>query len=190
MFSKAFGLIGALAFACAPFIASAATFDVANPAEFQAALTAAQSNGQNDVINVLECSGASCIVVDSVSAHNISSPLTYTAAATETFSLTIDGFDSDTRILVGASNNGILFIDTLAASDDFAAEIVVKGLTFASGNYVGVLSSGGALSIQVNSPRVEVSGSVFFQNAADGNGGALFIRAREALANCPSRSPT
>ncbi|MBT8143610.1 MAG: DUF11 domain-containing protein, partial [Gammaproteobacteria bacterium] len=180
MFSKTFGLIGAWALACAPLIGSAATFDVANPAEFQAALTAAQSNGQNDIINVLQCSGAGCTVVDTVSAHNVSSPLTYTAAATETFSLVIDGFDSDTRVMVGASNNGILFIDTSAAVDDFAAEIVVKGLTFLSGNNIGPPDDGGALYMLVNSPRVEVSGSVFFQNATDGNGGALFIQAQGA----------
>jgi uncharacterized repeat protein (TIGR01451 family) len=180
MFRKPLGLVSALALACAPYLALAANFDVNNPAEFQAALTTAQSNGQNDVIDVAECSGTGCIDVAGVSAYNITSPLTYTAAASETFSLVIDGFDSDTRGLVGASNNGILFIDTSAAVDDFAAEIVVKGLTFASGNNIGSPSDGGALYILVNSPRVEVSGSVFLDNAADGHGGALFIQAQGA----------
>ncbi|MBT8067809.1 MAG: DUF11 domain-containing protein [Gammaproteobacteria bacterium] len=178
MFRKPLGLVSALALACAPCLAFAANFDVTNPAEFQAALTTAQSNGQNDVIDVAECSGTGCIVVAGVSAYNITSPLTYTAAASESFSLVIDGFDSDTRGLVGASSNGILFIDTTAASGDFAAEIVVKGLTFANGNNIGPPSDGGALYILVNSPRVEVSGSVFGGNAADGNGGALFIQAQ------------
>lgn len=40
--------------------------------------------------------------------YDIATRLTYMATATEGFSLTIDGVDSDTRILVGSGNDGIL----------------------------------------------------------------------------------
>jgi len=176
MLGKRLSAIGAVALICASPLAPAATFDVNNPAEFQAALTAAASNGENDVINVGVCSGAGCFTVNQDSIYDIVTPLTFTS--TEGLSLTVDGINSDNRILgrdLNNSNNaGILFIDTTGASDDFGAEIVVKGITIANGNNVG--DDGGALNIHVNSPRVEVSGSVFESNAADGNGGALFIR--------------
>ncbi len=169
----------AVALCCAPVIATAAVFDVNNPAEFQTALTDAASNGENDVINVNTCSGAGCITFGTGVAYEIITPLTYTAS--EGRSLTIDGFDSDTRILTRGSNNnnGLLYIDTLGASGDFDSEIVVKGMTFADGNNVGD-PNGGALNIQVNAARVEVSGSVFENNAADGDGGALYLVAEEA----------
>ena len=176
MLSKRLSAIGAVALICAPSLAPAANFDVNNPAEFQAALTAAASNGENDVINVGVCSGAGCFTVDQASIYDIATPLTFTSS--EGLSLTIDGLDSDSRILGRDLNNtnnaGMLFIDTTGAANDFGAEIVVKGITIADGNNVG--DDGGALNIHVNSPRVEVSGSVFEGNAADGNGGALFIR--------------
>ena len=176
MLGKGLSALGAVALICAPPLAPAANFDVNNPAEFQAALTEAASNGENDVINVGVCSGAGCFTVDQASIYDIATPLTFTS--TEGLSLTIDGLNSDNRILSrdvnNANNAGILFIDTTGASNDFGAEIVVKGITIANGNNVG--DDGGALNIHVNSPRVEVSGSVFESNAADGNGGALFIR--------------
>ena len=166
------------------FAASAANFDVNNPAEFQAALTTAQSNGQNDVINVLTCSGTGCMTDGTDVWYDVATRLTYTATATEGFSLTIDGFDSDTRILIGSGNDGILFIDTTAASDDIIASIAVRGLTIVNGNNLGTPNDGGGLNILVNSARVEVSGSVIGGNAADGNGGGLFIRA-EGIGELP-----
>jgi uncharacterized repeat protein (TIGR01451 family) len=177
MLSGRLGALCALALACAPCAAPAANFDVNNPAEFQAALSTAQSNGQNDVINVLTCSGAGCMTDGTDVWYDIATRLTYTATATEGFSLTIDGFNSNTRILVGSGNDGILFIDTTAASDDLAAFIAVRGLTIALGNNLGTPNDGGGLNILINSARVEVSGSVFGGNAADGDGGGLFIRA-------------
>ncbi len=184
MLSKRLSALCAVALTCAPCIAPAANFDVNNPAEFQAALTTAQSNGQNDVINVFTCSGTGCMTDGIDIWYNIATRLTYTATVTEEFSLTVDGFDSDTRILVGSGNDGILFIDTTAATNDLAAVIAVRGLTIVNGNNLGVPNDGGGVNIQVNSAQVEVSGSVFGGNAADGHGGALFIRA-EGIGELP-----
>lgn len=184
MLGKRLSALCAVALGCAPCIASAANFDANNPAEFQAALTAAQSNGQNDVINVLTCSGTGCMTDGTDVWYDIATRLTYTATATEGFSLTIDGFDSDTRILVGSGNDGILFIDTTAASDDLTAFIAVRGLTIVNGNNLGIPNDGGGVNIRVNSAQVEVSGSVIGGNAADGNGGGLFIRA-EGIGELP-----
>ena len=151
---------------------SAATFNVANPGEFQDALTAAQSNGENDVINVAPCSGAGC----SSGVYTLTTPLTYNAAAAEDFSLTIDGFDSDTRILSGNSTVPILRISTLNATNDFSAQLTVRNLTFVNGNAAGDPADGGALAIEVQGAFIEIRGSVFADNAADDDGGAVFLR--------------
>ncbi len=176
MFGERLSALCAVALICAPLMAPAATFNVSNPTEFQDALTAAQANGENDIINVNPCSGNGCFTFNQESVYDIVTPLTFTSS--EGRSLTIDGMDSDTRVLARDFNNpnnaGILIIDTTGATDDFGAEIVVKGFTIANGNKIA--GDGGALSIHVNSARVEVSGSVFGDNAADGRGGALFIR--------------
>ena len=154
---------------------TAANFDVANPGEFQDALTAAQSNGENDVINVAPCAGAGC----SGGAYTLTTPLTYNAAAGEDFSLTIDGFDSDTRILSGNSTVSILRISTLGATSDFGAQFTVRNLTFVNGNAAGDPADGGALAIEVQGAFIEISGSVFADNAADDDGGAVFLRLQE-----------
>ncbi|HSG57999.1 MAG TPA: hypothetical protein VLA06_00575, partial [Woeseiaceae bacterium] len=93
MFRKLFGAALLLAPA---FFAQAATFNVSTPAEFQAALTAAQANGENDVINV------------AAGNYNVtlSGTLTYTAVATENASLTIDGTDS-TFVTLDGGGGGI-----------------------------------------------------------------------------------
>lgn len=167
-------LLPALPLACLGLVAGvpAADFNVANPAEFQSALTTAQANGENDLINVGLCSGAGC----TGNVYNITSSLTYTAAASEGFSLTIDGFDSDTRILDGGATVSVLRIDTTAAADA-AAIIAVRNLTIRQGAALGTPADGGALAILVDTAGVEVTGSVFEANAADNDGGALYIHA-------------
>jgi len=149
---------------------NAAEFNVANPGEFQSALTTAQANGENDVINVGVCTGAGC----TGNVYNITTPLTYTAAAGEGFSLTIDGFDSDTRILDGGSTGTILRIDTTAATDS-AAQIAVRNLTLRNGSATGATPDGGALAVLVDTAGIEVLGSVFQNNAAANDGGALYL---------------
>jgi uncharacterized repeat protein (TIGR01451 family) len=150
--------------------ATAANFDVSNPTEFQAALSTAESNGQNDVINVQPCSGAGC----TGNVYNITSPLLYTASGTETFGLTIDGMDSDTRILDGGMAVPIMRIDTTAVNA--FVDLIVRGLTFRNGQTDVDRLDGGALYIRAGAERVEVSGSVFDANRAERDGGALYIR--------------
>ena len=175
MLRKALGLFCALTLSS---VALAADVDVSNPAALRQALLDAQANRESDVINVLPCSGAGCITLNMQSVYNITSPLTYTAIPEDGFSLTIDGFDSDTRILSGGAASAILQIDTTGANSDAAAAIFVKGLTIVQGNSMATPNDGGAVYILVNDASVEVSGSVFAANNADGDGGAVFIRAQ------------
>jgi uncharacterized repeat protein (TIGR01451 family) len=155
-------------------VASAATFNVNTPAEFQNALTTAQANGEFDTINI------------AAGTYNIAAngTLTYTAAANENFGLTIEGTDSDTRILDGGMQVPILRIDTTAVINDNGISIEVRNMTFQLGNAVGTPADGGALAILTDESLqpndfailIGVSGSVFRENRADGDGGAIYIR--------------
>lgn len=169
MFRKLFGAALLLAPA---FFAQAATFNVSTPAEFQAALTAAQANGENDVINV------------AAGNYNVtlSGTLTYTAVATENASLTIDGTDS-TFVTLDGGGGGIplLRIDTTAVVDDGLVEITVSGMTFQNGTAAGPFTDGGALAILTDTTPLPAAGQIrieaaeFFNNSADGNGGAIYF---------------
>jgi uncharacterized repeat protein (TIGR01451 family) len=167
-------LLGVAFAAALASVASAATFNVTTPAEFQTALTTAQANGEPDTINV--AAGTYSVVSNGT--------LTYTAVATENFGLTIDGVDSDTRILTGAMVVPILRIDTTAVINDGGVSIEVRNMTFQSGNAVGTPDDGGALailtaeSLQPNefATLISVTGSEFYLNRADGDGGAIYIR--------------
>ena len=171
MLARLVGVALALALAS---VASAATFNVSTPAEFQTALTTAQANGEPDTINV--AAGTYDVAA--------SGTLTYSAVATENFSLTIDGTDSDTRILTGGMQVPILRIDTTAVISDSGVTIDVRNMTFQFGNAVGTSDDGGALailtdeSLQPNefATLIGVSGSVFRNNRADDDGGAIYIK--------------
>ncbi|MEE4161010.1 MAG: choice-of-anchor Q domain-containing protein [Woeseiaceae bacterium] len=162
----------AILVATAASVAGAATFTVTTPAEFQSALTTAQANGESDSISV------------AAGIYNLNSTLTYTAVSTENFSLVINGTDSDLVTLNGGSQLPILRIDTTAVEADDGVFVEVRNMTFINGNAIGTPADGGALSIvmdDANQPAVFativfVTGSEFFDNTADGNGGAIYIR--------------
>ena len=120
-------LVGAALAVALASVAPAATFNVTTPAEFQNALTTAQANGEPDTINV------------SAGTYNIATngTLTYAAVATENFGLTIEGNDSDTRILTGGMQVPILRIDTTAVISDSSISIEVRNMTFRNGNARG-----------------------------------------------------
>ena len=156
-------------------VASAATFNVSDPAEFQSALTTAQNNGEPDTINV------------AAGFYDIagSGTLTYTAPASESAGLTISGADSTTVTLDGGSQVPILRIDTTQVINDGAVSIEVYNMTFQNGAASGTSANGGALSIVTDESQqpaefatiVWVGGSEFYGNTATGDGGAVYIRA-------------
>lgn len=162
----------AILVATAASVAGAATFTVTTPAEFQSALTTAQANGESDSISV------------AAGTYNLTGTLTYTAVASENFSLAIDGNDSTAVTLNGGAQLPILRIDTTAVTDDGGVFVEVRNMTFRNGAALGTPADGGALSIVMDDANqsfvfatiVIVSGSEFYNNSADGNGGAVYIR--------------
>ena len=165
-------LFVAALFATTASVAGAANFTVSTPTEFQDALTTAQANGESDSITV------------AVGTYNLTETLTYTADVNENFSLLINGGDSTAVTLDGGSQLPILRIDTTAVTNDDGVFVEVRNMTFRNGNALGVPADGGALAIvmdDANQPAVfativAVTGSEFYDNAADGNGGAVYIR--------------
>jgi uncharacterized repeat protein (TIGR01451 family) len=152
--------------AVATSAASAATFDVSTPTEFQNALTTAQANGEDDTINVL------------AGTYDVSSlgTLTYTADPGESFSISILGADSTFVTLDGGAQVPILRIDTTAVSSGSAIAIDVTNMTFQNGYASGTEVNGGALSIEViETVFVSITGSEFYSNRADGDGGAIYL---------------
>ena len=154
-------------------VASAATFNVSDPAEFQNALTTAQNNGEPDTINV------------AAGFYNIASTLTYTASASENAGLLIQGADSTTVTLDGGSQVPILRIDTTQVINDGGVSIEVYNMTFQNGAASGTPADGGALAILTDESQqpaefatiVWIGGSEFYGNTATGDGGAVYVRA-------------
>jgi len=176
MLSKRLSAFCAVALGCAPLLSLAANFDVNNPTEFQTALTTAQANGQNDTINV----AAGTFVV------NTNGTLTYTAAASENFGLTITGSNQADTILDGGMQVPILRIDSTAVINDSGVYFELNNLIFRNGNASSAPNdNGGALAIMTDENQqpnehatlVAISSSEFFDNIAAGDGGALYIRA-------------
>lgn len=152
--------------AVAASAASAATFDVSNPTEFQSALTTAQANTEDDVINV------------QAGTYDVSAlgTLTYTADPTESFSISILGADSTLVILDGGAQVPILRIDTTAVSSGSTVAINIANMTFQNGYASGTEVNGGALSVEViETVFAAISGSEFYSNRADGDGGAIYL---------------
>lgn len=112
----------------APGRTQAATFNVANVAEFQTALTTAQANGEADTINV------------AAGTYNLASTLTYTT--TQNHDLTIVGAGASTTLLDGG---GTVPVARLSGEGD--GDIRATGLTFRRGRMANAGGFGGGLFI-------------------------------------------
>jgi len=161
----------------------AAIFDVTTPAEFQAALTTAQGNGQDDTINV------------AAGTYNLTSLLTYDNFS-EAFSLTIAGAGAATTILDGGGATRILNVNASTT----AATVTVRGMTFQNGflalfiqarhitlensrflnntNNPPTLLAGGGASLSALG-NITVSGCEYRNNFGDEGAGGLNIQNRD-----------
>ncbi len=106
----------------------AATFPVSDPASFQAALTVAEGNGEDDVIEV------------AAGNYAVAATLTYTSA--ESHSLQVIGAGTGAAVLDGGGSTQILRLESWAAGGDLR----VEGLTFQEGHSSS--SAGGALHLE------------------------------------------
>jgi hypothetical protein len=130
----------------------AATFNVTDPAEFQNALTTAQSNGQADTINV------------SVGTYAIGSTLTYSSE--ENFDLTIVGAGA-TSILDGGGARQCLNL-----SNNSGGGISISGLTCRNGRSNNL---GGGLAVNCVDGAATLSNCRLENNVSDRSAGGAYI---------------
>jgi hypothetical protein len=130
--------------------ARAGTFNVNSVSAFQTALATAESNGENDTINV------------AAGSYDVTSTLTF--YSTEDFHLLIDGAGTGLTILDGGDTVQILNVRTTTAN----AGVAVRNITFQNGYSI---ADGGGLRIQTDQASVNLESSEFNDNTAMTLGG-------------------
>ena len=145
-----------------------ATIPVTNPAEFQAALTTALTNGEDDVINV------------AAGTYTITSTLAFFAPICDGGTLTIQGVGAGSPILDGGGVRQIMNINITALSG--CGDVSISGLTFINGS---AASSGGGVYVRNRSAAITLTGNTFTTNSANGSGnggGASLLSDSAAIA--------
>ncbi len=147
--------------------AGAATFWVSTPSELQAALTAAQDNGEDDVI--LLAAGV----------YAVSQVLTYQAASDAEGSLTLRGEGAGSTVLDAGGAGPILVIESPTPAD-----VTVEGIGFTGGRLAASAWPLEAAGLSVWSwGTVTIEGCAFTRNTAteySSGAGGLYLYARHA----------
>ncbi|CAD7772099.1 hypothetical protein BLFGPEAP_00714 [Candidatus Methanoperedenaceae archaeon GB50] len=135
-------------------VAFGKTFNVTSPEEFQSALTIAQSNGQDDTINVAE------------GTYIITSTLTYSTNNGDSgHKLTIQGAGADKTVLDGGGSVQILYIDTGTDGGD----VTIKDMAFENGNG----GNGGGIYVHGSSINITIKECIFSGNSAEDAAGGV-----------------
>ncbi|MCD6594636.1 T9SS type A sorting domain-containing protein [bacterium] len=153
-------------------IALSANFTVGSVLEFQSALNTAETNGENDTINV------------SAGTYDITTTLTYNSG--ENYSLTILGAGMGLTILDGGNTAQISNLMS-GASD---ADLTIKHITFQNGNSS---ADGGALYIETTPASITIDSSEFDGNYAVTLGGGVNAVSNSGniyISNCFFRNDT
>ena len=139
------------------------TFNVTTPDEFQNALTEAQSNSEDDTINV------------AAGIYNITSPLTYsTNDGDGGHTLTIQGAGTDKTILDGGKNVQIMYINTDidGSGNDSGGDVTIEGMAFNNGKHI----YGGGLYVKVYGANITIKQCAFSGNSASYyDGGGVYV---------------
>ncbi len=142
----------------------AATFNVTNGTQLQAALSVAENNNQNDIIN---------LAVGNYDASG--GPFTYIADNTmgseENFSLNLIGSGVGQTVLDGGDTNQVMALITdVILTDNSGADIQVSNMTFQRGNSI---EFGGGLRITNDQGDATVENCEFLNNHTDNFAGGL-----------------
>ena len=146
------------------------TFNVTNEDELREALSSAESNGEDDTINV---------ATGLYETHGE----TFIFESDEDFSLTIEGKGAGKTIMDGGDMDRVLEINSVSDADVF---ISIKGLTIRDGFHVSIpgdlsISNGGG--IYVVSQNLTIEDCEFISNSESrvGNGGGLFANIQQTI---------
>lgn len=141
-----------------PNAVEAAVVNVSTAAELQAALTAAQANGENDTINIATGTYNT--------SNNGSAPFSYTSA--EDFSLTLAGEGAGNTVLDGGGSGGTQVMVIHITSTN--ASLQISGITFQRGDSSTV---GGGLDLTSSGGDVEITECEFLNNLTSTGAGGL-----------------
>jgi len=154
-----------------PIIAFGATFCVDDEAELQAALTTAASNGEDDIVRIVQGTYLG----------------NFLYASTEGNSLTVEGgytegcasreIDPVNTILDGAKTDMVL-----ALVSQGAADFSVEGLTFQNGD-ASTVDDGGGLYAKTENGNVTLTNNTFSNNSAVLSGGGTYVEGSGTLIN-------
>jgi predicted outer membrane repeat protein len=144
----------------------AVDFDVNTVAGLRTALTTAESNGENDTINI------------AAGTYNTSgSTFSYDPVPGENYSLTLVGAGAGSTVLDGGNSDQVMNIGTTGLADDSNGHITVRGITFQNGDTPGgAFEDGGGLCIETNQANITAEDCEFSGNTADVYGGAVYGR--------------
>ena len=142
-------------------------FDVTNEDELREALSLAQSNGEDDVINIaagLYSTGG----------------VPFSFSSDEDFSLAIEGEGAGLTILDGGEMSRVLEINTVSEASVF---ITIKGLTIQNGFHVSIpgdISKSDGAGIYAVSQNITIEDCEFIDNSISraGDGGGLYADAQ------------
>jgi hypothetical protein len=148
-------------------LSSAATFNVNNGSELQTALSDAQNNDEDDIINLApgnyDAGGGTFIYL----ADN-------TGGSEENFSLTLNGSGLGQTVLDGGDANQVMTLTTdNGLTDSSGADIQVSDMTFQNGN---ATESGGGLLIVTDQGDATVQRCEFLNNHTDNFAGGMDIQ--------------
>lgn len=154
-----------------PVVVHSAVFNVTNEDELRQALSIAESNGEDDIVNIAaglyETFGA---------------PFGYSSA--QNFALTIQGAGAGFTILDAGESDRVLEINTVSESD---IVITIKSLTIQNGFPV-TMGGGGSANpngggILAFSQNISIEDCEFINNivSLDGNGGGLSVDAENKI---------
>jgi len=138
------------------------TFNVDTVQEFQNALTEAQSNGQDDTINV------------AAGTYNTTSTLNYSTNNGDSgHKLTIQGVGADKTVLDGGGSVQILYINTDADNNggDSGGDVTIKDMAFRNGRSG---DSGGGVYVTGDAINIAIKKCSFSGNLAYGGGGGVY----------------
>lgn len=150
---KLFGCTLALSILCLSTVLKAATFNVATPMDFQNALTAAESNGESDTINVV------------AGTYSVNPTLTYLSE--QDYDIAIIGAGSSSTIIDGGMARQCLNL-----SNNSAGGIFVSGLTCRNGRADNL---GGGLAINCVDGSATLSNCRLVDNVSDRSAGGAYI---------------
>jgi uncharacterized repeat protein (TIGR02543 family) len=159
-----------------PFIASAATFCVDTSQELQDALTTAQSNSQNDTIQIVQGTYTGNFVYESTQSHSLTIQGGYTAGCASRV------VNASNTVLDANSTGRVLMLNSPSAT----ATYIVNGITLTHGELFyenpADYEPGAGLYVDTQSGSLSLTNSIIIDNTTvNSQGGGIYVTNAESV---------